>query len=61
MSDDFANWLRRERERAGYTQHELGDLIRVRPATISRWECGNRTPPHSARVLLERVLMRRKK
>lgn len=56
MSDDFSAWLRHAREQAQLSQHELGEIIHVRPATISRWETGSRNPKFSTRVLLEQVL-----
>jgi transcriptional regulator with XRE-family HTH domain len=36
--------LRYEREKRGWSQNKLGELIGADPTMISRWECGNRTP-----------------
>jgi transcriptional regulator with XRE-family HTH domain len=45
MRRDLASGRARElRERAGLTQRELARLLDVTPATISRWESGDRRP-----------------
>src|SRR5437763_889261 len=36
--------LKYEREKRGWSQNKLGELIGADPTMISRWECGSRTP-----------------
>ena len=61
MTENFPAWLKAAREEAGLAQWQVGEMAGVSTATICRWEKGNRAPPHSARVLLKRVLGRRKR
>src|SRR2546425_8688268 len=43
QSNDF---LRHEREKRGWSQNRLAELISADPSMISRWECGDRSPDH---------------
>lgn len=38
--------IRREREKLGLSQTELGKLVDATKQTVSNWENGNRTPTH---------------
>ena len=46
--------MRQERERLGFSQRELAELLGVRQATVSEWERGAVTIRHE--VLLERAM-----
>lgn len=48
--------IRAAREEKGYTQEDLGRLIRQSPVTISRWESASRRPGITELVDLARVL-----
>ena len=45
----FAEMFREARERAGLTQRQLADAMRVSPATIISWESGRRKPGTAGR------------
>jgi len=40
------DFLRHEREKRGWSQNRLAELISADPSMISRWECGDRSPDH---------------
>ena len=44
MGDKFNENLRAQRERRGYTQKEMAELIGVAKSTYSLYESGNREP-----------------
>ncbi|WP_130798325.1 helix-turn-helix domain-containing protein [Streptomyces otsuchiensis] len=44
LREPYAEELRAQRERAGLTQAELGERLRVHPSLIAHWEAGRRRP-----------------
>lgn len=48
----IGNYLIKLREKAGYTQTEVGNLIGVSNKTISKWECGDGLPNYDSLVAL---------
>jgi transcriptional regulator with XRE-family HTH domain len=53
--------LKKWRERNGYTQRELADILRVAMETVSRWERGTRHIPSFLPLTLECVEKKRSK
>ena len=48
----IGNYLIKLREKAGYTQTEVGNLIGVSNKTISKWECGDGLPNYDSLLTL---------
>ena len=48
----IGNYLIKLREKAGYTQTEVGNLIGVSNKTISKWECGDGLPNYDSLLAL---------
>lgn len=51
--------FRLARERLGYTQHELGELLQLGKfpdRSVRRWETGDARIPRSAAIVLEAML-----
>ena len=55
MSPTFAQKVREIRNKTGFTQAELGALLRVRSSTISQWE-NNKQKPYKYNVKAVNVL-----
>ena len=47
--------IKREREKRGWTQRQLGDLLGVTNVAVSKWETNNTTPTYSHQVTLRRL------
>ena len=55
MSPTFADKVREIRNKTGFTQAELGALLRVRSSTISQWE-NNKQKPYRYNVKAVNIL-----
>ena len=56
MTNDFAEWLKQNREQRGITQLLLGDKADTTPATVQRLEAGLRNPSRKMVIRLAEAL-----
>ncbi len=56
MSALLSETLRKLREKRGYSQKQLGDLLFVNHSTVARWESGSRLPDATMITRLSKVL-----
>ena len=56
MNALLSETLRKLREKRGYSQKQLGDLLFVNHSTVARWESGSRLPDATMITRLSKVL-----
>ena len=54
---EFAKELKRQRERCGYSQREVEELLCFPKGTIEKWESGKKEPSLSVLVILSDFFM----
>jgi transcriptional regulator with XRE-family HTH domain len=52
----FKSAFKQERARAGLTQREIADALKVAPSTVAQWESGVSAPREQIAVTLEELL-----
>lgn len=57
MVNVFAEEIRRQRERCGYTQKEIEKLLCLPKGTIEKWEKGKKEPSLAVLVILSDFFM----
>jgi len=55
VSGMTGNEIRIRRERLGLSQYQLAKALGYSNSTVSRWECGSRTPPPGMALLFNRI------
>ncbi len=53
----FAEELKKQRERCGFTQEEVENLLALKKGTVNKWETGKKEPNLNTLVLISNLFL----